>query len=457
MRQPIVAIAASVAVFSLGLTFGVAAPARAQQFFGSGDSSVVVQPPASGQAPVSGPTSSNYGFPKPVVQPQASSWTNPLAGAATAMQNAFTPRPASPPRVDNLPIGDPTSLRTAMPTINAAVHLEAARLASKRGRVDEAKRQYEAVLSLEPKHVESLISLARIADLREGMNAAAKIYVVALNAHPKRAAIHNDFGMCAARHERLDISLSAFKEAVRLAPTKVLYRNNYAKALILANRNQESLEQLVAAHPPASAHYNFAFLLNENAAPAEQVIFHLRQALRLDPSLGNARTLFHQVASREQTLRETKAFNNRQGASVAAGTAQQQPVRGDSQQFDGRFVQPVVQPNTHRRYGQNGLATPQQPGPPQQPGSQQPPVQQLPVQQPRQPVAPGQAYQPAPYQQAGMSGPTAGARYTASRFPAVVGQQQPRGQEASIFPRSANRGPVYLPAAAPGRAWSATR
>ena len=478
MRLTTIRIAASAAL-AFGFALSVAAPATAQ-LFGGNSGGVTIQPPSSGQAPLSGPTSSNYGFPKPVVEQPKSTWTNPLAGAATAVQNAFTvSQPYSTP-TDNLRAGDPTSLRTALPTVNANVHLQAARLASGKGHVDEAKRQYEAVLALEPNHVESLISLARIADLREGMNAAAKIYIVALNAHPKRAAIHNDFGMCAARHERLDVSLSAFNEAVRLAPDKVLYRNNFAKALIQAGRHDEALKQLVAAHPPASAHYNFAFLLNENNASSDQVIFHLRQALRIDPTLGNARILFHQVADRERVLQQTRAFNNlRQDSSAAMNGPRVQSIPARTQQLDNHFASPsargAVGQNSSRRYRQQPNLG--QPAPPHQPNARyQPPATQGGARFPNtnQPIrsAPGQAYQPPqgrpaypsrmPHtgaQAGGSQGRTPYATpyttpYTASRFPSTPNPQPQVRRDNSMFRQPAQQGPVYLPAAAPGRNWN---
>lgn len=259
-------------------------------------------PPVEGAGgPVSGPTSSDYGFPQPTVQQPSNGWTNPFKQAATAFQNAFRPAPAQ--YQTQLAPNDPTRLDTEMPELTEQVHLQAARLATSRGRADEAKTHYERVLKGDPTHLEALISLARIADAEQGFAAARPHYVAALNAHSHRAVVHNDFGMSAARGQQLPLSLAAFNEAVRLEPANVRYRNNLAKALMQANRWREALDQLLAAHSPAAAHYNFAFLVNQLDGPPEQVLFHARQALRFDQNFAAAEQLANTAMQRKLTAR----------------------------------------------------------------------------------------------------------------------------------------------------------
>lgn len=274
---------------------------------------------------LNGPTSPNFGFPKPAVE-KPSTWTNPFAQAANAFQSMFR----SPPQYRSaIAPGDPTSLSTAVPEISTDVHLQAARLAFSRNRLADAKTYYERVLAANPGHLESLISLARIADSQTGFATAQPWYVKALKAHGNRAGVHNDFGMSAARNQRLDIAVMAFAEAVRIEPKSVRYRNNYAKALMQTGRTREALSQLVAVHPPAAAHYNFAFLLDQLGGPDEQILFHARQSLRFDPKFAAAKQLADVAAQRQLAMQARPAAptgRTRQNVSDAPYVKPGQPA-----------------------------------------------------------------------------------------------------------------------------------
>src|SRR5207247_1633365 len=77
-------------------------------------------------------------------------------------------------------------------------------------------------------------------------------------------------------------------------PDNAKYRNNLAAALVDAGKENESFTELTAANPPAVAHYNLAYLLNEKGQRAS-AITHLQQAVAFDPSLKPASDMLAQL------------------------------------------------------------------------------------------------------------------------------------------------------------------
>jgi len=150
-------------------------------------------------------------------------------------------------------------------------------------------------LQLAPKDPTLLFAYAHLLDRQGRFEEAEQKYVATAKVIPKDARVHNDLGLCYARNQRLEQSLEAISYAIKLAPQKPLYRNNIATVLMEMNRKEEAWSHLKAVHPPAVAHYNFAFLLakKEDNPAAFQ---HFAHAARLDPNMSAAR----QWASRLQ-------------------------------------------------------------------------------------------------------------------------------------------------------------
>lgn len=195
-----------------------------------------------------------------------------------------------------VPASDPTSLKVLPASqVNTNVYLQAGKLAGASGNADTALGHYQKVIERDPKNLEALVGMARAYDRKGQFKMASQYYVLALNAHPQKAALHNDFGICCSRYGQHHLATSAFSQAIRIAPRNTRYRNNLAKSLVLAGRSQQALEQLRAAHPPAAAHYNFAYLMQQQGE-TDQALFHLRQALRHDPTMQRAQQLLQAIS-----------------------------------------------------------------------------------------------------------------------------------------------------------------
>lgn len=230
------------------------------------------------------PTKPGGGLGTPASQPTglAAAWQQ----TTKSLTSAITPASAQEP--------DPVSLENNPKKVGSEVYLSAARIHEQRGDLAGAIAQYQKAIANNPKDVTAHIGLGRIYDRQGEYAKAVEQYQSAIQIDPKRALPRNDLGLCYARHGEIEKSVAELQHAVKLQPESKLYRNNLATVLVEANREQEALQQLLAAHPPAAAHYNLGALLSRCGKPA-LAAQHLQQALATDPSMTAAQQLLAQL------------------------------------------------------------------------------------------------------------------------------------------------------------------
>ena len=141
-----------------------------------------------------------------------------------------------------------------------AARCEAGRICALQGRPEEAAREYERALALDPG---CLAALYNRAALLLQMNRAAESLAALdslLARGPAPAAVHLARGNALAALERHEAALAAFEEAVRLDPRQPLSHCNRGNTLLALGKPQEalgSLERALALAPgDALAHYN---------------------------------------------------------------------------------------------------------------------------------------------------------------------------------------------------------
>jgi hypothetical protein len=102
-------------------------------------------------------------------------------------------------------------------------------------------------------------------------------------------------GLCFARQQQWPRATESLNHAIALQPANPKYRNNLATVLVEMGRTEEALKQLTAVNPPAVAHYNMAYLLEQKGQP-NLAIGHLQQAVARDPNLGPAHEMLARLS-----------------------------------------------------------------------------------------------------------------------------------------------------------------
>ena len=225
-------------------------------------------------------------LPKPDQPGRLARMTSAITGssAVKAVKSVFTKddapvRGIEPPTVKESDENEP---------VGADFYVKLAHLQERAGNLAGAADQYELALKADSHSLDALLGYARLRDRQGNFAEATALYRRTLKEHPKEASAWNDLALCLSRQKQTGEALAALQKAVELEPERKLYRNNLAKLLIDAEQNDLALEQLLAAHPPATAHYNLGYLLQQKGDPAAALQF--ARALELDPSMSDART-----------------------------------------------------------------------------------------------------------------------------------------------------------------------
>jgi Flp pilus assembly protein TadD len=233
--------------------------------------------PATGMGGVKPPA--NNGF-------LLASWKKTAAvvtgGAATTKAKAVAPED-DPLRLDRVP-----------KKIGPEVYVGAARLMENQGNYEEAESKYHEALKAAPSDLNALVGLARLHDRKGEPQKAIEVYQRAVQLHPTSALAFNDMGLCYRRQRQLDRSLTAFRRAIELQPDNAKYHNNLAAALVDGGRSDEAFRELSALNSPAAAHFNLAYLLEQQKQHGDAVR-HLEQAIALDPAMTPAREMLAQL------------------------------------------------------------------------------------------------------------------------------------------------------------------
>ena len=107
-------------------------------------------------------------------------------------------------------------------------------------------------------------------------------------------------------------ALPPLEQAIRIEPSKQLYRNNIAKVMIEMNHLDGAMQNLASVHPPAIANYNMGVLLHERKREQE-AISYLVTAQQIDPAFQPAGALLAELS--------TPATPQSSGTQLATGNA----------------------------------------------------------------------------------------------------------------------------------------
>ncbi len=213
------------------------------------------------------------------------SWTDPISSFFKGIGDFFSPKPK--PKTDFVDSRDPTALKNKA-TAGPDLRVMMAQAYEQQGNTAEAEKQYELALKETPKNTKLLCALARLRIRQGKFEEATKLYQQATKIAPDDPSVLNDVALCHARQNQWPEAMRAWNRCVQLQPKNALYRNNLAAAMVECGQVDGAMQQLLAVHNEAAAHYNLGYLLakkglQRNAAEQFQL------ALNKDPSLGQAR------------------------------------------------------------------------------------------------------------------------------------------------------------------------
>ena len=152
---------------------------------------------------------------------------------------------------------------------------------------EEARKQYEALVRLDPQRAVSHEDLGRALMLDGQPEEAREQFELLVQLDPQRAASHDELGRALVKLGKLPEGIAEYQRALALDPTQADVENNFGVALMQSNRFSESIPHFVQAihlKPDYSLAYDNLGVAYAGAGQYQQAVDSFTQALELTPN-----------------------------------------------------------------------------------------------------------------------------------------------------------------------------
>jgi tetratricopeptide (TPR) repeat protein len=187
-------------------------------------------------------------------------------------------------------------------------------LSQKEQLYDQARKNYQQALEVDPDNKEALQALAHLYTIIKDHDRALATYERALKVYPNDGPLWYALGMYQSQCKDWESAIASLGQAAVCDPENKYYSNHLGYCLARSGRFDESFACFEKTVGPGQAHYNLARMLlhlNQEA----QCKDHLRLALQADPQLDDARTLLTQLDGGVAAPPSTQLSNPEQGAT----------------------------------------------------------------------------------------------------------------------------------------------
>jgi Flp pilus assembly protein TadD len=174
-------------------------------------------------------------------------------------------------------------------------------LAAQQGRLEDAQREYEAALRLNPWLPPVYVNLADVLRQKGRDDEGEKVLLRGLGVQPKDADLHYALGLLLVREKRLGEALPALARAAALRPEDAGYTYVYAVALQSAGEVPRALSALERAHRdhPGDAQVLQALaILHRDRGSIPEAVSYARKLVEAVPEDSSARTLLRELLTR---------------------------------------------------------------------------------------------------------------------------------------------------------------
>jgi protein O-mannosyl-transferase len=181
----------------------------------------------------------------------------------------------------------------------------------KKGQTDEAIRQYQEALRLNPGFAQAHNNLGAALEKKGHTDEAIRQYQEALRLKADYAEAHNNLGIVFFQQSRTDEAIPQFKEAIGLKPDLAEAHYNLGAALDQKGQMDEAsreYQEAVRLQPDyAHAHYNLGVALGQKGQVGEAT-HHYQEAIRLKPDYAEAYNslgiVFYQQSRTDEAIRQ---------------------------------------------------------------------------------------------------------------------------------------------------------
>ena len=165
-------------------------------------------------------------------------------------------------------------------------------LLARKGQIDQAIREFQTTLRLNPRWAEAHYNLGILLVRKGRIDEAIDQYQEAIRLYPDYAEAYNNLGIALSRKGQMDEAARQFQEATRRNPDYAEAHYNLGLALGLKGQIAEAISHFEAAlkanpnYPEAHIYLGAAF---RQRGQTDEAIRQFQEALKLKPDDANAR------------------------------------------------------------------------------------------------------------------------------------------------------------------------
>jgi tetratricopeptide (TPR) repeat protein len=176
------------------------------------------------------------------------------------------------------------------------VHVAYGRWQEQQKQLPQARESYQLALKEDPKSLEALIGLARLEQLGERFSEAEAYLSRAERIRPKDGLVQAAWGEYHTGRKQFEPAIARYRKAIELSPEVGIYHHQLAVLLTKSGDVDGAVAAFSQQIGRGAAYYNVAFLLAQSGDTQRAESF-ARQALQLEPDLGEAASLLTQLKS----------------------------------------------------------------------------------------------------------------------------------------------------------------
>lgn len=153
---------------------------------------------------------------------------------------------------------------------------------------DKALSAYRAAMSADSRHYNAYYGIGRVLEKQGKYEEAERHYKIAVNINPTNSVLICCIGTVMEKLKRPQVALEYYARSCELAPKSTLSKFKKARLLMVMNRWEEALKELLILKDLASDEANVHFLLGrvyKTMRDKGSAIKHFTTALNLDPKV----------------------------------------------------------------------------------------------------------------------------------------------------------------------------
>jgi tetratricopeptide (TPR) repeat protein len=165
-------------------------------------------------------------------------------------------------------------------------------------KLDQAQREYEQAIEIDPGFIPAYINLADLYRARNLDDEGKRYLEIAIEKRPDAGSAHHALGLLLVRQKKLSEALTSLQKAVELEPQNIRYKFVYAVALDFTGKLAKAIRVLTQANEQRPSDRDVLYTLityHQKAGNVEVAKKYAEILIQVSPWDQNARAIIDRI------------------------------------------------------------------------------------------------------------------------------------------------------------------